>query len=342
MSKYTSFFFLLFLFIISYPIVAQIKEKDESITYYTKPVTCNPDSLIVIATNRIFDPGTSMGGLGNKIGKAPLSYFVATCIKGQWKIFKAKNIDSAFLHFSNERNFVFFVHGDGKSFASTLKRSMAISALYKVYVVAFDYPSFMPGYSSFRNFYHSRKNIKSSTAYFWQFLQNLEHNFTNPASPFYSSKRTLFAHSLGNYLVMKTIKDRRLEKDSTVWLDNVLLNAGAVKQKKRRKWITNLKKQKRIYVTSNKNDYTLKGAMFITLSKQLGSNLKKPLASNAIYINFTSTAGNQHNCWLDKELLNSPRHFYFFYNEILNGREIPLNDSTYVEKRTDGRGFNLR
>jgi hypothetical protein len=336
------FFTFLLISSITFNTSAQTPEYGENLTYSPTPVECNPDSIIVVATNRIFD-STSAHFLTQEIDSyKPLKYFVATSLSGKWVVFEETDAKNALKYFPEEKNFVFFVHGDGKTFPLTLQRSQALANNYKVHVVAFDYPSLKEGYSGLRNFYNSRKNVKKSTAHFWKFMEDLKLVFTDPASRFYQANRTLFAHSLGNYLLMKTMQNKNLEnRQNIAWVDNTLLNAGAVKQTRHRKWVNKMDYQKRIYITSNKNDYTLKGAMLITFSKQMGGNIKKTNSSEAVYINFTNTSGPYNNCWLEKNLLESPSHFYFFYNEVLNGEEFPVQNSTYVEKREEG-GFYLK
>lgn len=304
-------------------------------------VSDSADSTLLIATNRVFSPG-SQGFLGNTIDPHDsLRYFIAIARNNEWNVFRVKSLAEGLGFLPTNRNLVFFVHGDGKSFARLVNLSASISTHYKVNVISFDYPSYLPRTGSIRNFYNSRKNARESITCLDQFLSEAQTTLFQSNSPFKTSSKTVFCHSLGVYLFREYINNCKDTKSDTIrWIDNLLLNSGAVKMRGHRKWVEKISSAKRIYITSNKKDYTLQGAMLITFSKQLGGNIKKPLANNALYINFTQTAGKNHADFLIPDLLNGPHLFREFYFETLSGKVIDLHKLTIPRK--DGKGYNLR
>lgn len=316
----------------------------EHINFSDNPIHCNEDSTNILVTNRVFNPKAEGGSFfGDEItSERKLYYAVNTCWNGTWTVFLQPSLDSALKYISKDRNFVAYVHGDGKSYPRTLSRSAAISSIYHVNIIAFDYPSLLPEVSGLTNFYNSRKNIKNSTVDFARYLAELRYSASMDKSPMADKKLTIFFHSLGGYLYRKYLTDNDIEKEKGDWVDNIVLNAPATKQARHRHWLQESNFQKRLYVTSNKHDFTLKGAMLITFSKQMGGNIRKPLAKNGIYINFTPVAGYFHNCFLEKTLLETPHYLYYFYREVLNGKELDLSDEDKFVKRKDGLGYDVK
>ena len=108
---------------------------------------------------------------------------------------------------------------------------------------------------------------------------------------------------------------------------NIILNAAAVKQENHAKWVEKLAIQKRIYITFNNEDKTLKGAKLLRLANQLGLGYKGRKAINAQYVNFSKVASTEHNLFLGKTASEkNNRYIYSFYDQAVHGKEVNFNN----------------
>jgi hypothetical protein len=309
----------------------------EKVKFSPIPVNTNPDSTVIIVTNRECKTDQQIFFTDRISPEKKLYYSVVTCNNGIWTSFLVTDKDSILKYTDTDLNTLFYVHGDGKSFTSNLQACIRLRTLYKINLIAFDYPSYLPDAGGLKNFYNSRSNIRNSLDHFSEFIAFADHAYFKNGK-----NRSIMFHSLGNYLLRKHITEKKQPYPILPVFDNLIVNAAAVKTSGHRKWVEKTRIQRRIYVTSNKNDWTLKGAGFITLSRQLGGNLRKPVAKNANYLNFTNIAGQAHNCFIDRNLITGSNQVFSFYNSVLNGQEYQLNEETNVTKRKDGLGYDLR
>jgi hypothetical protein len=125
------------------------------------------------------------------------------------------------------------------------------------------------------------------------------------------------------------------------------MNAAAVNQDFHNKWVEKLNFQQHIYITSNKQDFNLKGVRIFTKDgKQLGEKVKHPLAQNAVYINFTKAVGfrfptgTTHTYFIGK-VPEKSLNIRNFFSTILHGNSIDLNNTHHFEKRKDNLGYNI-
>ncbi len=246
-----------------------------------------------------------------------------------------------------DKDILLFIHGDGKTTNDAVIRGLAIQNLYDVKVIVFSWPSKMKNENGIKNFKNSKKNIELGIGKFKEMLLQIQE--LKKKRDFQTAKIhiSLFMHSLGNYYMERLVKDSLLGDLDDNLFDNIILNAAAVNEKEHSKWINKLHIQKRIYITSNKQDFNLNGVRIFTKSrKQLGERLKLPISENANYINFTKAIGFMfpthltHTYFLggitkEKENVNQ------FYFNLFHGEKIELNDSTSFIRRNDGLGYNI-
>jgi hypothetical protein len=142
-----------------------------------------------------------------------------------------------------------------------------------------------------------------------------------------SSSVSAIFHSMGNYII-KNITNRHLLKYMPKNLfSNIILNAAAVKQENHANWVEKLTIQKRIYITFNNEDKTLKGAKLLRFANQLGLGYKGRKAVNAQYVNFSKVASTEHNLFLGKTASEkNNRYIYSFYDQAVHGKEVNFNN----------------
>ena len=154
-------------------------------------------------------------------------------------------------------------------------------------------------------------------------------------------------HSLGNYYLEQAVKEDMLGGIDSNLFDNIIINAAAVEQENHAAWVEKLNLSQRIYIISNAKDFNLRGARLFTKSgKQLGGPVEKPLAGNAVYINFTEAVGFKVPTWVSHtyfvgEMPGKSKNIREFYRTIFHGQEADLLNRDMFEVPSDGFGLNI-
>jgi hypothetical protein len=300
------------------------------------------DTNIVIITNRKFDAQNKDGFFfGNEIDSdGKLRYLVASCNQNKWRICLKESFEQAMQSIKINNDFLFIVHGDGKTFPNLLDRSIRTERLYGLNLLVFDWPSKVPGYSRMKNYFNSRRNAGVSINAFKEALKIFGNYRLANTTINDTIHCSLFVHSLGNY-ILKGLVENSMDTSIKMEFDNLIMNAPAVQQKGHKSWVGKMNFQKRIYITSNQKDRTLYGAHIVTFRRQLGEKLRKPLADNASYINFKNLVGKKHNYYLDLELFSDHPSIREFYKDIFHGEYLdPLNKLRF-KVRKDGLGYDI-
>jgi hypothetical protein len=308
---------------------------------------CDDNIVIVSIQDLYFDSITHKFLKADYSNIKDFTFLNACHSDTNWIITFKTNFESAIKQLDKKCDFVLYVHGDGATFNETLERSLILRDLYNVNVISFFWPSKVPDLNGLENFKNSCNNVKKYQAFFKSFLDMFQNYKESNSSDFTNLHSTLFFHSLGNYYLENLIHDSLCANFSKTLFDNIVLNAAAVPEKKHKDWVEKIKFQKNIFITSNKRDFSLNGVrVFADGEKQLGERVKKPLAKNAIYINFTDVIGLQikeghsHTYFLGKAI-NESQNIWNFYNKILHGGFPDLYDKTMFHKRKDGLGFDI-
>lgn len=277
-----------------------------------------------------------------------LDYYRCTYISPD-SIEKVKMDSSAFLSELQSRrgNWLVFVHGDNKTFVTSVWRGLDIQYKYNVNVLVFSWPSKDPEVGGLKNYKNSQVNLVKSYGHFIQLLLFLK-KFRNMRPEQMAGKHiSLFCHSLGNqYLQMLASDDDHLPDFSGLF-DNVILNAAAVDQKNHKTWLEKIRMQQNLYVTANKQDVNLKGLHIFTKGgRQLGEKIIHPLASNAVYIHFNKSVGlrfptgTTHTYFIGGKS-DTCYHINLFYNSIFHGKSVDIQNKAMFMKRNDGLGYEL-
>ncbi|MEJ2596515.1 MAG: alpha/beta hydrolase, partial [bacterium] len=240
-------------------------------------------------------------------------YFIAQPKDEQWIYQSCPSLKDLLSIETEYQDLLVFVHGDGKTLQAATVRALEIQELYHVNVLVYAWPSRDMELGAIKNFKTSYQNVETSTAMMYDFLSSLE-SVIHESDLLADHKVTLFYHSLGNYYLEKMVEDGYTNLLADSFADNLVVNAAAVEQAGHHIWLEQIHFADRIIVNSNDDDISLSGLRVLTkLGRQLGESAEKPLASNAIYLDFTDVVGFQGM---------GPSHSYYFSKKIMKIKEV--------------------
>ena len=240
-------------------------------------------------------------------------YFMAQPGEEQWIYAPCPSLNELLSDKLEYRDLLVFVHGDGKTLQSATERAMEIQDLYQVNVLVYAWPSRDMELGAIKNFKTSYQNVETTTSMMFDFLTSLE-TVIRENDKLDDQKVTLFYHSLGNYYLEKLVEDGYTNLLADSFANNLIVNAAAVEQQGHHIWLEQIHFAERIIVNSNDDDISLSGLRVLTrLGRQLGESAEQPLASNAIYLDFTEVVGFQGM---------GPSHSYYFAEKIMKIKEV--------------------
>ncbi|MBL4900519.1 MAG: alpha/beta hydrolase [Colwellia sp.] len=209
---------------------------------------------------------------------------------------------------SNNRPWVFFVHGNNQTLNKNLKKCFELRNLYNVNVIAFSWPSvhhgkirnfigylpFQPNIAKYvskqlkrklKQYGKARKNAQLSA----EDLSNSLTLFKNSVSQ--SNVRTNFVcHSLG-HRVLKLSNQYNHSSNTLEPFNNILLHQADEKNEGHRDWITPIGKGEKVFVTTNEKDKILELSNIYNhkslKNKRLGNTPKQEQPQSPTYKDFT-------------------------------------------------------
>ncbi len=285
------------------------------------------DTAIVVVSNRLLQKD-SMRFLNEDLQTDYLHYFFVYVHNGTWHVLTTKSLAHAIQYLPKQNNdWVVYTEGMGKVFTANLDRGLRMSSFYKVNVLVLDYPSIHPSKASLGNYNFAKRNARSAYKYFAPVIDTLK--ILRDKKIMGTGSLSLFFHSMGNNVIKQLVKNDKLKNtNNELWVDNLILNAPCVNQRKHRKWVEPIGFAKRIYVHYNPEDKTLYFAQLASFSKQLGKKVKRPLAKNAIYINFNKVAGEGHSNFLPfPGRPTAAPEVYHHYEQLFHGGTVIPGDS---------------
>ena len=302
----------------------------------------NKGDTIYVITNRISNSQDSVTMFSNKVNiDQKLTYTkVIMGIGNNNPINLVLTYDEFMLEVSQKTSdWLLFIHGDGKTYKQSIKRGLNIQKTHNINVIVFSWPSEIPSLSAIKNLKNSQKNVSKSSIHFIELL-NFMHDFKKSNDGFNkNNKLSILLHSLGNLYLEQFIKNSKNEFQSPNLFDNLIINSAAVREKKHTDWVEKLNFQKRIYIASNKSDFTLKGKhIFTNGGNQLGEKTKRVSASNAKYINFSKAVGfrfplgTTHTYFIGS-LPERSGNIHHLYSSLFHGSQINLSESTIFKKK---------
>ena len=306
------------------------------------------DPLLPLITNRLVDTiQDDWMVLKNEIDhRNPLKVFTVEARNDSMFCNKTGDITLTDFFRQAGHDWVLLIHGDSKAPVDAAVRGMEIQNLHQVKVLVFSWPSKKDTENGLNNYKNSRKNVEDGLAHLRELLllvQKYKQSYIWPEE----NKLSLFMHSLGNYYLEQAVKENILGGLDSNLFDNIIINAAAVEQEGHAIWVEKLKISKRIYIISNEKDFNLSGARIFTKAhKQLGGPVELPLASNAIYINFTEAVGFKLPTWVSHtyfvgEMPAKSRNIRNFYTTIFHGDEPDFSNPEMFKLRNDGQSYDI-
>lgn len=245
-----------------------------------------------------------------------------------------------------EEDWLFFVHGAGKTFNNAVQRGYDVQHYHKVNVIVFSWPSRNPNISPGENLKTMRPNVSKSMVHY-KYALSLMSVFRKENKGFQKHSLSAIYHSIGNQFPKNLALEHSAFTNQEPIFKYTIINAAAVEQENHTQWVENFNLQERIIINSNINDLNLNGIRIFTKeSYQLGETAFYPLAKNATYINFsdivkfTLPPGAAHTYFIGKSPAKYPSVFDF-YNDIFHGITSDFTLIPYLKKREDGAVYDF-
>jgi len=308
----------------------------DKVSVNTGPV---PENLakIFFVTNRPYTPDGEEGEqFPNDIANyRKVSYFIVTCNGTKWQLTFVPDFSAGMKEINDGRDILLFVEGHGKTLPMALNRAFQVQELYDVAMVVFDWPS------KNSNFNKSLSRVRRCGDNFYNLLLQIrDYRYSSMAE---DQAFSILCHSLGNYFISNFVVcgDHQYLQDP--FIDNIVMNSSAIRTKEHGEVLSQVRIANRVYITSNQNDFVLRGAHLLTSGKMLGNLVIKPLAANAQYLNFTGVAGREHSYYFGYHPFEHENPaFFYFYNTSFHGKEVNLQDTDLFTPRATGDGYDVR
>ncbi len=248
-----------------------------------------------------------------------VSYLIAACDGIKWYFSFTDNFTSGMKAIDNGRDILLFIEGHGKTLPMALNRAFQVQARYDVTIVVFDWPS------KNSNFNLSLARVRRCADNFYNLLLMLRNYKQQQMNE--DQHLSLLAHSLGNYFLSYLVVCGDAQYLREPFLDNVVMNAPAIRSKEHGEVLSQLKIQKRLFIMFNKNDWVLKGANMLTSGRMLGNGAIEPLVDSAMYFDFTEVAGKEHSYYFGYHSFeHTNKAFYYLYYNAVHGNSVNLHD----------------
>lgn len=310
-------------------------------TSQINPNKLNVGDSIYIITNRDYNSNNLVTPFTNKLSKNKNLYFVKAKVDSCYNfINKLLTYENFMLEISESpSDWLVFIHGDSKTYKQSVKRGFDIQNTHKINVIVFSWPSEIPSLSAIKNLKNSQQNVLKSHDNFIDILVIMK-EFRKSNNSFNQDKKlSLLSHSLGNLYLEQLISNSAYNLKNEYLFDNIIMNSAAVKEKHHINWVEKLNIQKRIYIASNKSDFTLKGKhLFTKGGNQLGEKIKRNKACNAEYISFSKAVGfrfpigTTHTYFIGS-ITEKSKNIHYFYSQIFHGSDIDLSSEPIFIKR---------
>lgn len=293
------------------------------------------DTVIIVASNRTIQYGDSLRFMGEARDGKGIRYYIIYAHNRKWKVWQVHSLAKALAYMPENKDWVIYTEGMGKLFTNGVERAMYMNAFYDVNVLYLDYPSITTTKGRMGNYKFSKRNARMA---YQDFLPVLD-TFQQLKAKGYFSRKTIsmFFHSMGSNVLREIVRNGKLPliQDEKPWVDNLILNAACVPQKRHAEWLGQVQFAKHIYINYNPQDETLAMASLMTARKQLGQKVRPPLLPGATYINFHTLADRGHSLFLSLPFrAPAPDAALQYYRILLHGNAPPLQDSTRFRRTT--------
>lgn len=306
------------------------------------------DSIYLI-TNREIDTTNESLDFSYKVNEASNLTFLKVTLNASMEI---ESQDLRYDNFMSEvctkkSDWLLFVHGDGKTYKESVQRGFDIQNTYNANVIVFSWPSEVPDINGLKNFKNSVKNVSKSMGHFNQVLSFMK-DFREKSVAFKDGAGlSMFLHSLGNLYLRELVGSTEKNSINDTIFDNIIMNSAAVNRENHAEWVEKLSLQKKIYITNNHYDFSLKGLhLYTNHGNQLGEEFYGAMAKNANYVHFTEAIGfqtptsNTHTYFIG-DIPKQSENIKRFYYEAFRGKQIELSDTSRFVKRKEGLGYDI-
>lgn len=244
------------------------------------------------------------------------------------------------------KDILLFVHGFNNSFADVVERCQGLAEAFDdLEVVAFTWPANGGGARGVTDYRDDKRDAQASVVAFdrvlaktydllaqarGEYLQELQEEAATrfPDSgerqrefvaaraeqqcPF---RLSLLLHSMGNYLLERTLKSTALRGQQLIF-DNIIMAAADVNSPGHEEWVNSLQVRNRLYVTINEDDYALRASRLKGGDEQLARLGHYPYnlnARQAVYVDFTQApqVGTSHAYFEGDALKNAKVRKFF-------------------------------
>lgn len=299
------------------------------------------DTTIILATNRRYD--TSTFRFFPEVREGGIHYFFVYSLQGKWHLIPVSTLQKAINMFPDKnRDWLLYTEGMGKFFTSDADRGMQVAAQYGINVIMMDYPSITAHRKRLGNYFFAIKNARVAYKDFVPVFDTVK--MLKVSGKMGNGKLSMLFHSMGNIVMRQIVKQGKLPViNDQVWIDNLILNAACVPQRRHKKWVDKIHFAKRIYIHYNPHDFTLGGAYLVSKKNQLGMKVKRPVSKQAVYINFNAIAGKGHSNFVSLHSREPiPEKSHHHYNTLFHGNAAPVKDtSLYMPSEYKGIGYTL-
>ena len=303
-------------------------------------VPAHYDACIAMASSCLPAPG-NVRFISQRHNENGVLYYFIYSVGNVWHVLPERTLSDAIrLVGINDKDWVVYTEGMGKIFTIDVDRGLKMAEQYGVNVLMIDYPSIRTDYGSYKNYQFAKRSSRAAYRDFLPVLDSVKNLAQQKMLGF--NHLSLFFHSMGNNVVRDMVLRHRLDPlNDTVWVNNLILNAPCVQQRRHRKWLDKIHFAQRIFVHYNPGDNTLKWARLLSFKKQLGDRLRRPLSSHATYINFNMLCGENHSNFLTFYSIILPEA-EAHYSLLFHGADIPVRDTTrYRPSLYRGIGYDI-
>ncbi len=307
------------------PAFAEVSGKESSVLSL---VSSGDDSLknadnkiLIISTRNFTDPET----LTIDKGVHPENerfFFVVGTKADSIIVVHYESLEKAMSQLDKNRNLLVYVNGYNKTFEGTIKGGQMLSARYNVNAIMFDWPTDQkPIRITAKNARKVSNNLAVSLNEVGQVQQNI--------SP--GTNLSVVFHSMGNHVARHLVKSGNINHVKPGVVDNIILNAAAVKSYDHNRWVEKMNNDEKVYIVVNKYDYVLRGASLMRGVRQLGNVPLGEMADNAHYIDFSEIAEKEHSYYLGETIAEKKTiQFFEFYNAVFQGLTFGNNKNEFL------------
>lgn len=284
------------------------------------------DTAIVVVSNRKTSTD-ALRYMSEERDGMVLHYYFVFSRNGNWNVLEVESLEKAIQYIPDKsRNWVMYTEGMGKLFTSDIYRGMSMAGQYGVNVILFDYPSITTTKKSLGNYFFAIGNARTAYKDFTPAFEEVKR--LKEAGKLGTGNISMFYHSMGNHVIRQMVKHDKINKlNSSVWVNNIILNAPCVPRRGHKKWLDKISFAKNIYVNYNQDDLTLQMAYLASKKIQLGNKPVRNISKRVQYINFNTLCGKGHSNFLSLAGREPAKEAALhYYNTVLQGNTLNLQN----------------